>query len=100
MDVLSALKAYADAGLGGPKVIAATPEQLGAAGAIEAVLTVQTIREGCVPPTINLVDPEPEGAGLDLTPNSSTVRPVRVALSNSFGFGGQNTALIFAAFGS
>jgi 3-oxoacyl-[acyl-carrier-protein] synthase II len=73
---------------------------LGAAGAIEAVLTVQTIREGCVPPTINLVDPDPEGAGLDLTPNSSSVRPTRLALSNSFGFGGQNTALIFAAFGS
>jgi 3-oxoacyl-[acyl-carrier-protein] synthase II len=73
---------------------------LGAAGAIEAVMTVQTIREGCVPPTINLVDPDPEGAGLDLTPLTSDVHPVRVALSNSFGFGGQNTALIFAAFGS
>jgi len=71
---------------------------LGAAGAIEAVLTVQTIREGCVPPTINLVDPDPESAGLDLTPNRSSVHPIRVALSNSFGFGGQNTALILAAF--
>jgi 3-oxoacyl-[acyl-carrier-protein] synthase II len=73
---------------------------LGAAGAIEAVLTVQTIREGCVPPTINLVDPDPEAAGLDLTPNGSSVRPIRIALSNSFGFGGQNTALIFAAYAS
>jgi 3-oxoacyl-[acyl-carrier-protein] synthase II len=63
-------------------------------------MTIQTIREGCVPPTINLVDPDPEGAGLDLTPLTSTVHPVRVALSNSFGFGGQNTALIFAAFAS
>jgi 3-oxoacyl-[acyl-carrier-protein] synthase II len=71
---------------------------LGAAGAIEAVMTVQTIRKGCVPPTINLVDPDPEGAGLDLTPLTSTVRQVRIGLSNSFGFGGQNTALIFAAF--
>jgi 3-oxoacyl-[acyl-carrier-protein] synthase II len=71
---------------------------LGAAGAIEAVLTVQTIREGCVPPTINLVDPDPEAAGLDLTPNRSSVHPIRVGLSNSFGFGGQNTALILAAF--
>jgi 3-oxoacyl-[acyl-carrier-protein] synthase II len=71
---------------------------LGAAGAIETVLTIQTIREGCVPPTINLVDPDPEGAGLDLTPNRSSVHPIRVALSNSFGFGGQNTALIFAAY--
>ena len=73
---------------------------LGAAGAIEAVMTVQTIREGCVPPTINLVDPDPASAGLDLTPLTSTVHPVRLGLSNSFGFGGQNTALIFAAFGS
>ena len=73
---------------------------LGAAGAIEAVMTVQTIREGCVPPTINLVDPDPASVGLDLTPLTSTVHPVRIGLSNSFGFGGQNTALIFAAFGS
>ena len=73
---------------------------LGAAGAIEAVMTVQTIREGCVPPTINLVDSDPASVGLDLTPLTSTVHPVRIGLSNSFGFGGQNTALIFAAFGS
>jgi 3-oxoacyl-[acyl-carrier-protein] synthase II len=54
------------------------------------------IREGCIPPTINLVDPDPEGAGLDLTPNTAARRDVRIALSNSFGFGGQNTALVFA----
>ena len=71
---------------------------LGAAGAIEAIVTILTIREGCVPPTINLVDPDPEAAGIDLTPNRSAVRPTRIALSNSFGFGGQNTALVFAAF--
>jgi len=70
---------------------------LGAAGAIEAVVTVQTIREGCVPPTINLTDPDPESAGMDLTPNVAATRSVRAALSNSFGFGGQNTALIFTA---
>jgi 3-oxoacyl-[acyl-carrier-protein] synthase II len=68
---------------------------LGAAGAIEAIATIQTIREGCVPPTINLQDPDPESAGLDLTPNVATRRDVRMALSNSFGFGGQNTALVF-----
>jgi 3-oxoacyl-[acyl-carrier-protein] synthase II len=70
---------------------------LGAAGAIEAIVTVQTIREGCVPPTINLTDPDPESAGMDLTPNVAATRSVRTALSNSFGFGGQNTALIFMA---
>jgi 3-oxoacyl-[acyl-carrier-protein] synthase II len=70
---------------------------LGAAGAIEAIVTIQTIREGCVPPTINLAGADPAGAGMDLTPGVSVARSVRTALSNSFGFGGQNTALIFSA---
>jgi 3-oxoacyl-[acyl-carrier-protein] synthase II len=68
---------------------------LGAAGAIEAIATVMAIRDGCVPPTINLVDPDPFGEGLDLTPNVAAARDIRVAISNSFGFGGQNTALVF-----
>jgi 3-oxoacyl-[acyl-carrier-protein] synthase II len=68
---------------------------LGAAGAIEAITTILAIREGCIPPTINLTDPDPEAAGLDLTPNVAASRQIRNALSNSFGFGGQNTALIF-----
>jgi 3-oxoacyl-[acyl-carrier-protein] synthase II len=67
---------------------------LGAAGAIEAIVTILTIREGCIPPTINLTDPDPAGEGLDLTPNTARRRDVPIALSNSFGFGGQNTALI------
>jgi 3-oxoacyl-[acyl-carrier-protein] synthase II len=67
---------------------------LGAAGAIEAIVSILTIREGCVPPTINLVEPDPEADGLDLTPNVAARRTVRTVLSNSFGFGGQNTALI------
>ncbi|MDO8484392.1 MAG: beta-ketoacyl-ACP synthase II [Candidatus Limnocylindrales bacterium] len=69
---------------------------LGAAGAIEAIATVMTIREGCIPPTINLTDPDPEATGLDLTANVAATREVHVALSNSFGFGGQNTALVFS----
>jgi 3-oxoacyl-[acyl-carrier-protein] synthase II len=68
---------------------------LGAAGAIEAIITIQTIRESCVPPTINLVDPDPVGEGLDLVAGSARSQDVPIALSNSFGFGGQNTALIF-----
>ena len=71
---------------------------LGAAGAIEAIATIMAIREGCVPPTINLDSPDPEAEGLDLTPNLAASREIRAALSNSFGFGGQNTALIFARF--
>ncbi|MBA2700457.1 MAG: beta-ketoacyl-ACP synthase II [Chloroflexi bacterium] len=69
---------------------------LGAAGAIEAIVTVQTIREGCVPPTINLERPDPEAEGLDLTPGTAVSRPIRAALNNSFGFGGQNTSLVLA----
>ncbi len=69
---------------------------LGAAGAIEAITTVLAIREGCIPPTINLVHPDPLAAGLDLTPGVAGRRQIRAALSNSFGFGGQNTALIFS----
>jgi 3-oxoacyl-[acyl-carrier-protein] synthase II len=71
---------------------------LGAAGAIEAIVSVQSILTGCVPPTINLVDPDPGSAGMDLTPNVAGSREIRTVLSNSFGFGGQNTALIFARF--
>ncbi len=67
---------------------------LGAAGAIEAITTVLAIRDGRVPPTINLTDPDPEAEGLDLTPNVAASCDIRVALSNSFGFGGQNTALV------
>jgi len=67
---------------------------LGAAGAIEAIVTIQTIRESCVPPTINLVDPDPAGEGLDIVANEARRQDVPIALSNSFGFGGQNTALI------
>jgi 3-oxoacyl-[acyl-carrier-protein] synthase II len=71
---------------------------LGAAGAIEAIASVLAIREGCVPPTINLHDPDPAAAGLDLTPNRAQSRDIGVVLSNSFGFGGQNTALVISRF--
>ena len=68
---------------------------LGAAGAIEAIVTILTMRDGCVPPTINLEEPDDASAGLDLTPNTAARRDIRTAISNSFGFGGQNTAIVF-----
>jgi 3-oxoacyl-[acyl-carrier-protein] synthase II len=68
---------------------------LGAAGAIEAIATVMSLRTGLVPPTINLDDPDPAAEGLDLTPNTVRRRAIDVAVSNSFGFGGQNSALVF-----
>jgi 3-oxoacyl-[acyl-carrier-protein] synthase II len=71
---------------------------LGAAGALESVATIQAIREGAVPPTIDLHDPDEAVNGLDVTPNKATRRPIRAALNNSFGFGGQNAALVFTRF--
>jgi 3-oxoacyl-[acyl-carrier-protein] synthase II len=68
---------------------------LGAAGSIEAIVTLRTLREGVIPPTINLHDPDEAAAGLDLTPNVARERSMRIAVSNSFGFGGQNSALVF-----
>jgi 3-oxoacyl-[acyl-carrier-protein] synthase II len=68
---------------------------LGAAGGIGAVATICAMRDGCVPPTLNLVDPSPEADGLDCTPLNAQRRDVRVALVNAFGFGGQNAALVF-----
>ncbi len=67
---------------------------LGAAGAVEAVATVKTIEEGIIPPTINLENPDPE-CDLDYVPNEAVRQEVRVALSNSFGFGGTNACLLF-----
>ena len=72
---------------------------LGAAGAIEAIVSILTIRDGCVPPTINLADPDPDAAGIDLTPNVAANHEIGTVLSNSFGFGGQNTALILTGPG-
>ena len=68
---------------------------LGAAGAIESIAVIQALRTGTVPPTVNLDRPDPAGEGLDLTPKTAVRRELRVALNNSFGFGGQNAALVF-----
>ncbi len=68
---------------------------LGAAGAIEAIATVKSIRESCIPPTINLTDPDPAAEGLTIVAGEAARHEIGVALSNSFGFGGQNTALVF-----
>jgi 3-oxoacyl-[acyl-carrier-protein] synthase II len=72
-----------------------TGHLLGAAGGIEAVFTALAIRDQVSPPTINLRTPDPE-CDLDYVPNSARKMPIRVALSNSFGFGGTNATLVFA----
>jgi 3-oxoacyl-[acyl-carrier-protein] synthase II len=73
----------------------ATGHCLGAAGAVEAAATVLAIRDDAVPPTINYESPDP-ACDLDYVPNDSRRTPVKVALSNSFGFGGHNAVLVFA----
>ena len=74
-----------------------TGHLLGAAGAVEAILTVLALRDGVLPPTINLDDPDPE-CDLDYVPHRARPRAIRVALSNSFGFGGQNACLAFRRY--
>jgi 3-oxoacyl-[acyl-carrier-protein] synthase II len=68
---------------------------LGAAGALESIAVIQALRTGTVPPTINLERPDPAGEGIDLTPRQASRHDLRIALNNSFGFGGQNAALVF-----
>ena len=70
---------------------------LGAAGGIEAVFTVMSIHSGLVPPTANYSTPDP-ACPLNYTPNEPYERPIGAALSNSFGFGGQNACLAFKRF--
>lgn len=67
---------------------------LGAAGAVEAIFTIKTIEEGIIPPTINYEYPDPE-CDLDYVPNEAREKEVKVAMSNSFGFGGVNACLVF-----
>jgi 3-oxoacyl-[acyl-carrier-protein] synthase II len=68
---------------------------LGAAGSVEAIFSILAIRDGVVPPTLNLDNPSPS-CDIDLVPKQAKQRKVRYALSNSFGFGGTNASLIFA----
>ena len=67
---------------------------LGAAGSVEAIFSILAIRDGVVPPTRNLDNPS-DGCDIDLVPHKAKERPVKYALSNSFGFGGTNASLIF-----
>lgn len=75
----------------------ATGHMLGAAGAVEAIVSAMVVGTGVIPPTINYNTPEPE-LDLNYTPNTSVKRDVNAILSNSFGFGGHNTTLAIKRF--
>ena len=71
-----------------------TGHLLGAAGGIEAVVTLMAMQDSFVPPTINVQNLDP-GCDLDVTPNHGRSRNIDIAMSNSFGFGGTNASLVF-----
>ena len=71
---------------------------LGAAGGLETVFSVLSCRDGVVPPTINCHNPDEEFAGLDFTPHIARERTVRLALNNTFGFGGHNVSVAVGRF--
>jgi 3-oxoacyl-[acyl-carrier-protein] synthase II len=72
-----------------------TGHLLGGAGGLEAGITVLALRDQILPPTINLENPDPDTAGMDLVPNHARKAEIEYAMSNSFGFGGTNGALLF-----
>jgi len=72
-----------------------TGHMLGGTGSIEAIISVKTLLEGIVPPTINLKNQDPEVADLDYVPNVARKKEINAVLSNSFGFGGCNAVLVF-----
>ena len=74
-----------------------TGHLLGAAGAIESIFSILAMRDGMVPPTLNLDNPSVETA-MDLVPHAAKPRQIDVALSNSFGFGGTNASLVFRRY--
>ncbi len=74
-----------------------TGHLLGAAGSVQAVITILAMNHGVIPPTINLTHPDPE-CDLDYVPNQARSLKIKTAISNSFGFGGHNSVLIFRQF--
>jgi 3-oxoacyl-[acyl-carrier-protein] synthase II len=74
-----------------------TGHLLGAAGSTEAIFTILSIRDGIMPPTINYEEADPQ-CDLDYVPNAARRKPVKIAMSNAFGFGGTNATLVFKKF--
>lgn len=96
-EILALRSVFGDRACGGLLVSSTksmTGHLLGAAGAVEAIFTALALRDGLVPPTINLARPLEEAAGMDLVPREAREAAIDVAMSNSFGFGGMNAALV------
>jgi 3-oxoacyl-[acyl-carrier-protein] synthase II len=89
--------AHATNGLAVSSTKSMTGHLLGAAGGLEPVLCTLAMRDGLLPPTINLQNPDPIAAGMNLVPNEAQERPIRALMNNSFGFGGTNCALVLKA---
>jgi 3-oxoacyl-[acyl-carrier-protein] synthase II len=96
----SAIKLFAGAHAKNGLLVSSTKSMtghlLGGAGGLESIICVLAIKEGVIPPTINLENPDPE-CDLDYVPNHCREKKIRVALNNSFGFGGHNATLVFKA---
>ena len=71
-----------------------TGHLLGAAGGVELIACLLAMKKGIIPPTMNYEYPDPDCQGLDFVPNQARKKEVKVAISNSFGFGGHNAVLI------
>ena len=74
-----------------------TGHLLGAAGSTEAIFTLLTLRDEIIPPTINYEEPDPQ-CDLDYVPNEARRRPLNIAMSNAFGFGGTNATIVFKKY--
>lgn len=74
-----------------------TGHLLGAGGALEAVICIKAMEDGTIPPTINLDYPDPS-CDLDYTPHRAKPKSLEITMSNSFGFGGHNSVLIFSKY--
>ncbi|HSN83245.1 MAG TPA: beta-ketoacyl-ACP synthase II [Polyangiales bacterium] len=89
--------AHATEGLAVSSTKSMTGHLLGAAGGLESLLCVLAIRDGLMPPTINLHQADPAGDGMNLVPNEAQHRSIRAVMNNSFGFGGTNCTLVLKA---
>jgi 3-oxoacyl-[acyl-carrier-protein] synthase II len=89
--------AHASEGLAVSSTKSMSGHLLGAAGGLEPVLCALAMRDGLMPPTINLDKPDPEAGGMNLVANEAQERPIRALMNNSFGFGGTNCALVLKA---